>query len=70
MKLSSVIASWNFMRVLRLTMGIFMMIEAWRSLSWAPALLGGILLFQAYSNTGCCGSGNCAVPPSGKSENT
>jgi hypothetical protein len=70
MKISTVIASWSLMRVLRLAMGIFMMFEAYRSFSWAPALLGGILLFQAYSNSGCCGSGNCAVPPHGKSENT
>lgn len=70
MNLSSLRASWSIMRLLRLAMGIFMMIEAWRSLSWAPALLGGILLFQAYSNTACCGGGSCEVPPPRKSENS
>jgi hypothetical protein len=55
---------WNFMRVIRLILGAMLLIQAIQTKFVAAGLLGGLLLFQAISNTGCCGAGGCAVPNS------
>ena len=53
---------WNLMRVIRLAAGLFIGFQAWQDGSGMIALLAGLFIFQALTNTGCCGSGGCAVP--------
>lgn len=53
---------WNFMRILRLGLGIYIAIHAVETQSMISAIFSVFLLFQAISNTGCCGSNGCAVP--------
>lgn len=56
------LANWNWIRILRLVLGVVMAAQAimtWNALS---GLFAGILLFQAFTNTGCCGVGGCEVP--------
>lgn len=53
---------WNFMRVLRLGLGVIIAIQA---IKMHDMLSGGIavfFLFQAITNTGCCGVNSCAMP--------
>jgi hypothetical protein len=54
--------NWHFMRWLRLAFGIFIAVYAIRHRDLFSGLLAAFFLFQAFSNTGCCGS-TCALPP-------
>ena len=53
---------WNFMRILRLGLGIYISIQAVETQSMISAIFALFFLFQAITNTGCCGSNGCAVP--------
>lgn len=56
--------NWNFMRFLRLGVGIFIGIQSLQYKDTMLGLLAAFVLFQAITNTGCCGAGGCKVPPS------
>lgn len=61
---------WNFMRWLRLGFGILIAFQAIETKDSLSGLIAGFFLFQALTNTGCCGVNGCAVPISkNKSEN-
>lgn len=53
---------WNFMRFLRLGLGVYIAIQAVETLSIFSAIVAVFFLFQAITNTGCCGTKSCAVP--------
>jgi len=53
--------NWGIMRFLRLGLAILVLIEAWKNSEIVFGLLGGILLFQALANVGCCGSAGCDI---------
>lgn len=57
---------WNFMRALRLVAGIFFLVQAYMIHDTIAGFVGALLLFQALTNTGCCGVGGCAVPAQSK----
>ena len=57
-------SNWNFMRWLRLALGIVAGIQAIGFHDTLLGILSVFLLFQSLTNTGCCGSGGCAVPRS------
>ncbi|MFV0606632.1 MAG: hypothetical protein ACK5NK_12395 [Niabella sp.] len=58
------LSGWNWMRIIRLVLGITLLIQAWQTKFWGAGLLGGLLLFQAFTNTGCCGTAGCGIPAS------
>ncbi len=60
---------WHFMRWLRLILGSFIAFQAIQLHDTMSGLIAGFLLFQAFANTGCCGSNGCAVPVSKKENN-
>ena len=65
------LSGWNFMRWLRLIMGVYLLVNAWLSKDWMAGFFGAFFTFQAVTNTGCCGASGCAVPaPSGKRNTT
>jgi len=55
---------WNFMRGLRLVMGLAAVGQAIATKEWIVGLAGGFLVFMALANIGCCGANGCAVPDS------
>lgn len=59
---------WNFMRALRLVAGIFFLVQANMIHDSIAGFVGALLLFQALTNTGCCGVGGCAVPAQSKTD--
>jgi hypothetical protein len=64
------LTGWDFMRALRLALGLYIGVQA---LLMADALSGMIavfFLYQAVTNTGCCGVQGCAVPTQKQSEAT
>jgi hypothetical protein len=57
---------WNLMRVIRLAAGIFLAVQAVQIHDAIAGFISAILLFQAFTNTGCCGVSGCAVPATTK----
>lgn len=55
------------MRLLRLAIGGWMVVLAFQTRDWAPGLLGAFFLYQAATDTGCCGSQACYAPKSNQS---
>lgn len=53
---------WNFMRFLRLGIGIYFAVQAVATLEIFSGFIAAFFLYQAISNTGCCGASGCAVP--------
>ncbi|HZY38010.1 MAG TPA: hypothetical protein VFE53_15240 [Mucilaginibacter sp.] len=59
-----IFANWNFMRFLRLALGIWISVMAVQSRDWSVGLISGLFIFMALTNTGCCGAYGCAIPNS------
>ncbi len=62
MRKETLLSNWNFMRILRLGLGIYIAVQAVETHSLLSGVIAGFFLFQAITNTGCCGSDGCAVP--------
>ncbi len=58
----TLLTDWNLMRILRLALGIYVSVQAVETQSTISMIFAVFLLFQAFSNTGCCGSNGCAIP--------
>ena len=56
------LTNWNFMRFLRLGIGIYIAVQAIETQSAFSGVVAVFFIFQAVTNTGCCGSNGCAVP--------
>lgn len=54
--------NWNFMRFLRLGLGLYIAVQAVETLSIVSGAVAVLFLFQAITNMGCCGSNGCALP--------
>ncbi|MDD5151071.1 MAG: hypothetical protein PHC28_11460 [Flavobacterium sp.] len=62
MNKETLLTDWNFMRILRLGLGIYIAFQAFETHSIFSGVVAVFFLFQAITNTGCCGSNGCAVP--------
>jgi hypothetical protein len=58
----TLLTDWNFMRILRLALGIYIAVQAVETQSIFSGIFAAFFMFQAITNTGCCGSNGCAVP--------
>ena len=54
---------------LRLGLGIYIAIQAVETLSIVSGVVAVFFLFQAITNTGCCGSNGCALPTNKSNSN-
>ncbi len=63
-----IFTNWHFMRWLRLVLGGFIAIQAIQNHDLVPGLIGVFFLYQAITNTGCCGTKSCAVTPTKNTE--
>jgi len=66
----TLLSQWNLMRVIRLGAGIFLAIQAVQMHDAIAGFISAILLFQAFTNTGCCGVSGCAVPAATRNSDT
>lgn len=57
-----IFSNWNFMRFIRLGLGIVIVIQSVISRDWATGVLGLIFTGLALFNIGCCGVGGCSTP--------
>lgn len=53
-------SSWHLMRWIRLIFGVLIGVQALVVKDGWMGLLGVFFLFQAFSNTRCCGTTSCA----------
>ena len=58
----TLLTGWNFMRWLRLGFGIFFAVQAIQTHNILAGFVAAFFLFQAITNTGCCGAKGCATP--------
>jgi len=59
----SILQGWNFIRVLRLVLGVIILVQAIMIKDIPSAILGFILGGMAVANIGCCGTNGCTVNP-------
>ena len=58
----TLLTGWNFMRWLRLALGVTIAVQAFQSHDMLLGFMSAFLLFQTVTNTGCCGTNGCNVP--------
>jgi hypothetical protein len=66
----AILSNWNFMRFLRLGLGIFIIVQAVIAKDWTMGILGTMFTLMPVFNIGCCGAGGCAVPPPKRTSET
>ena len=59
---NKIFSNWNFMRVLRLGMGIAILVQAILAKEVLFVIAGLLFSGMAVLNIGCCGTGGCGVP--------
>ncbi|MDX2174585.1 MAG: hypothetical protein SFY56_15885 [Bacteroidota bacterium] len=62
-------SGWTLMRFVRLGLATLVIIQSVINSEMLFASLGGILLFQALFNYGCCGASGCNVNQNTKETN-
>ncbi len=62
MNTQTLFTGWHFMRWLRLVAGLFIIFQSLQVHDGVGGFIGAFFLFQAITNTGCCGTQGCAVP--------
>ncbi len=55
-------SNWHFMRWLRLALGIYVGVQAIQFTDALAGMVSVFFLYQAITNTGCCGASGCSVP--------
>ena len=61
-----VFTKWHLVRLFRLGIGIIMLVVAIQNRDWVIGLLSAFVLYQALTDTGCCGSQGCYSPKTRK----
>ncbi len=62
--------NWNFMRVLRLAVGIFIIVMGIQTGDWLFVALGAAFSIMPILNIGCCSTQGCATPRLPRKTNT
>ena len=66
----TIFTNWNFMRFLRLGLGLAVLVQAAMAKDVTFVVLGLLLTAMPVFNIGCCGTNGCYVPQTKKKENT
>jgi hypothetical protein len=70
MNLQTLLTGWNFMRFVRLGVGIFIGVQAIQYRDVLSGLIASVFLLQAATNIGCCGISGCATNNNFNTKNT
>ena len=70
MNTQTLLTGWHFMRWIRLVAGLFIGIQSIQTHDAISGAIGAFFLFQAVTNTGCCGAEGCAVPITKKGDDS
>ncbi|MEI7628850.1 MAG: hypothetical protein WCJ80_11445 [Bacteroidota bacterium] len=60
--MKNILSNWNFMRAVRLILGVIIIVQGIEAKEWMYAFAGILLSGMAVANIGCCGVGGCQVP--------
>ena len=60
--MGKIFSGWNWMRFIRLTLGIFIIIQGVQDKSWLISTLGVLFTIMAFFNADYCYSGSCKMP--------
>lgn len=71
-KMREIVVNWDFMRILRLVLGSWVIYSSIIDAQPMLGILGGVFVLQALLNIGCCGSSGCKIPnnPNNQPKNT
>lgn len=62
---------WNFMRIIRLVLGIVIIVQGIQAQQWMLVALGGLFTLMPLFNIGCCCAAECNTTYStSKAKNT
>ena len=62
--------SWDFLRVLRLALGLYILIQGIIDVDWFFIFLGAAFSAMPLFNIGCCASGSCNTRMPKNQQNT
>ncbi len=57
-----IFSNWNFMRFLRLILGIAIIVQSAMSGDWTMGIVGLLFTAMPVFNIGCCGTAGCTSP--------
>jgi hypothetical protein len=63
-------SNWNFMRFLRLGLGIAIIVQSVIAGNWTMGILGLLFTAMPVFNIGCCGTSGCSTPTKKTTETT
>lgn len=69
-KMTTILKNWDFMRILRLGMGLWVIYTSFTDHQPLFGLFGAFFVYQAVMNIGCCGSGGCSIPDNKRNDNS
>ena len=58
--------NWHAVRLFRLSIGVMMLVTGIQNNDWMVGLLSAFFLYQALTDTGCCGTKTCYAPKTRK----
>jgi hypothetical protein len=67
--LTTYLKGWDFSRVLRLILGVFIIGQGVQSNDWSFILLGSLFTLMPILNIGCCGTNGCSTSTLKSKEN-
>lgn len=67
---NTLLRGWNFMRVLRLALGIIITVQGIVTREWLLAVMGILFSLMPVLNIGCCGASGCNIPASKSNKKT
>ncbi|MFV0141092.1 hypothetical protein [Empedobacter falsenii] len=53
------LSNWNFMRIIRLVLGIVIIVQGIQAQQWMLVVLGGLFTLMPLFNIGCCSTTGC-----------
>ncbi len=56
------IRNWNLMRIFRLVLGIFIIVQGTLGQEWLLVGFGSLFSLMPLFNIGCCGVSGCYIP--------
>lgn len=62
--------NWHLVRIVRLAIGIWMLVIAIQTWDWIVGCFSTFFLYQAVTDTGCCGALGCYTPQTRNQRNT
>ncbi|OJU74805.1 MAG: hypothetical protein BGO09_04320 [Bacteroidetes bacterium 47-18] len=55
------LSNWNFMRIVRLALGIMIIVQGIQVQEWLFVVLGGLFSLMPVLNIGCCSASGCST---------